>query len=186
MLWVKSLTVILTLIRWTMPLPRWWQTRKWSVPSQMETLSALCLTVTTVPIFWTEIQYNSSHVYLALMRQRNTEIVIVVCPLCNMIWAWDYITVIWLLKTSYCERSYFRKVLLYNTMIMNSLFFHLWVSAAWKLSPMVGTVYGPELYAGKTAQYPLLNAEQNIHKMWLYFVYIYLGLLIRLCFLLFF
>lgn len=34
---------------------------------------------------------------------------------------------------------------------------------------MMGTVYGPELYAGKTAQYPLLNAEQNVHKIGLLF-----------------
>lgn len=56
----------------------------------------------------------------------------------------------------------------------SELFFTVWLLAAWKLSPMVGTVYGPEVYAGKSAQNHLLNTTPNVIPFLLYFVYVVL------------
>lgn len=41
---------------------------------------------------------------------------------------------------------------------------------------MVGTVYGPELYAGKSAQHHFLNAAPNVILFLLYFLYVYVVL----------
>lgn len=46
-------------------------------------------------------------------------------------------------------------------MVLNTPLFSLQLSAGWKLSPMVGAVYGPELYAGKSALKTSVSEPHN-------------------------